>query len=117
MLQVRGSNWGLPPTAREATAITRPVAVRCMSDRLILLPERGTAQAPRVVPLSGAVRNALEPLLSELWKQMESWGIAGPGVYWRPILHVQVQPDAEDQFAQLQALLQGSGIDVQRRDP
>ena len=42
-------------------------------------------------------------------------GMAGKGVYWRPILHVYVAPGAEQRFADLDRLLQGSGLIIQKK--
>jgi len=46
---------------------------------------------------------------------MERWGMAVAGGYWKPTLKVTVFPGAETRFWELQALLAGSGIDVERR--
>jgi hypothetical protein len=46
---------------------------------------------------------------------MEAWGMAGRGMYWRPVLQVRVAAGAERRFAELAALLEGSGLTVERR--
>jgi hypothetical protein len=46
---------------------------------------------------------------------MDSWGIAGRGMYWRPILHVYNAPGAEGRADDLEALLEGSGLEVKRK--
>jgi hypothetical protein len=45
---------------------------------------------------------------------MEGWGIAGKGMYWRPVLKIRVAPGAEQRFNELSYLLEGSGMTVQR---
>jgi len=58
--------------------------------------------------------------LTLLWQapaadvRLAAWGIAGRGMYWRPVLHVYVAPEAEQRFAELSALLEGSGLTVER---
>ena len=46
---------------------------------------------------------------------LKAWGIAGRGMYWRPVLLIEVTPDAEFRYAELKALLDNSGLIVQRR--
>jgi hypothetical protein len=46
---------------------------------------------------------------------MEGWGLAADNGYWKPVLIVEVVGDAEARLAELQAALQGSGIEVQRK--
>jgi hypothetical protein len=117
LAQMRGSNWGLPNAAADATGVTRPIRVTCLADQLIILPDRGTSDRPRVVSVRQSTREAIDRFVSELWKQMEGWGIAGHGMYWKPVLHVDVAPGGEQNFAELQILLDDSGIVVKRNDP
>jgi hypothetical protein len=48
---------------------------------------------------------------------MKSWGTAGNRLYWRPLLSIDIQPGGQDRYAEIEALLADSGIDVQRRQP
>jgi hypothetical protein len=113
-LQQRGENWGLPDSARRATAITRPIYVACYADRLILLPDRGDVRAPLVVPLDAGVASNLDYILGNVWQHMDRWGMAILNGYWKPVLTVTVHPGGEARFAELQAALQGSGIELER---
>jgi hypothetical protein len=101
--------------AAQSTGITRPIAVEVYPDRLVLLPERGEAGSPVVVPLPGSTRAALDPFVAAVWTHMERWGMAVAGGYWKPVLKVQVAPGAETRFADLDALLRDSGMVVERR--
>ena len=101
--------------SQKATAITRPIRVRCQVDRLIILPERGDDQRQQVIPLQGEVQRSLDPFVTAIWRQTERWGLAVTNGYWKPILHVEVAPGAEPNFKQLEALLQGSGLEVIRK--
>ncbi|MBW3596444.1 MAG: hypothetical protein KY475_04115 [Planctomycetes bacterium] len=113
----RGRNWGLKDAAAGATPYTRPIAVACFPDRLVIVPERATDQAPVVIPLEGATRSAVDPFVQSLWKRMDSWGLAGNRAYWKPVLRVEVAPGAERRFADLQQLLEGSGLVMERKSP
>jgi len=47
---------------------------------------------------------------------MESWGLAGNGMYWRPLLKVDVAPGGERRFIELRSLLEGSGLTLQQHN-
>lgn len=94
--------------------ITRPIRINLYADRLVIVPEQGTSE-PKVIPLGARTVDAIDGTVSALWDQMDSWGIAGRGMYWRPVLNVYVAPDADSRYADLANLLDGSGLEVQRK--
>jgi hypothetical protein len=111
----KGKNWGLPEAQRHVTGVTRPIRVAVQKDKLILLPERDDRR-PQEIGLSPEMTSKeLDILVAGVQRQMRSWGIAVDGGYWKPALSVDVQPGAEDRFAELQSALNGSGIEVQRK--
>ena len=112
----RGKNWGLPEAQRHVTGVTRPIRVTMQKDKLVLLPERENERRPQVIPLSPEMSpDEIETLVQGVQRQMRSWGIAVDGGYWKPALSVDVQPGAEDRFAELKSNLSGSGIEIQRK--
>ena len=110
----RGQDWGLPNATRGSVPISRPIRVECHRDRLVIVPEKGTTRS-RSVPLRPQTEESIDEFVSAVWEQMQSWGIAGNGMYWRPILNVYVAPDAEGRYAELDALLEGSGFSMERK--
>ncbi len=111
----KGKNWGLPEAQRHVTGVTRPIRVTVQKDKLILLPERDDRR-PQEIGLSPEMTSQeLDVLVAGVQRQMRSWGIAVDGGYWRPALSVDVQPGAEDRFAELKSNLTGSGIEIQRK--
>jgi hypothetical protein len=110
----RGEDWGLRDAARGSVGVTRPIRVECYADRLVILSDRNPAEN-KVVPLGPRTAASIDTFISETWVHIESWGIAGRGMYWRPVLQVAVAPDAEERFSDLTALLEGSGLTVKRR--
>jgi hypothetical protein len=109
----RGRDWALRNASRGAVPVTRPIRAECYADRMVILPEPGSpAAAP--IPFEGRTVQSLDRLVSALWDHMEGWGIAGKGMYWRPVLKMRVAPDAEQRFTELSFLLEGSGVTVQR---
>ena len=114
MVDKRGEDWGLRDAAHGSVAVTRPIRVECYPDRLVLVPEPGSG-SPKTIPMPATTERAIDKLVSVVWEHMDSWGMAGRGMYWRPILHVAVAPGAEPRFDDLSRLLQGSGLTVQRK--
>ena len=110
----RGENWGLPNAARGSVGVTRPIRVRCSSNRLEILPDDPKAQRC-LIPLGERIEDTIDDFVSAVWEHMKSWGIAGRGMYWRPILRIEVTPDAEFRFEELKTLLDDSGLIVERK--
>jgi hypothetical protein len=111
----RGEDWGLPDRAAGSTAITRPIQLSCYSDHLVIFPEGGQGSRPDVLPVEGPLREEVDQLVSKIWTRIDSWGIAGSRMYWRPVLQVQVQQGADERYAELARLLEGSGIVVTKK--
>lgn len=115
LADTRGRDWALPHAARGATAVTRPIRIVCAADQLTIVPQRGSGQALKVVALEGRTEDAVDPFVSQLWKHIDEWQMAGPGLYWRPELLVEVAPGGRERFEQLAHLLEGSGIVVTQK--
>jgi hypothetical protein len=113
----KGANWALPNYTQQATGITRPIRIRIEADRMLIVPERGDRRAARVVKIENSMSKATENLVSQIWNEVDGWGIAVSNGYWKPILNVEVAPGQDQAFADLQALLEGSGLEVRRRSP
>jgi hypothetical protein len=113
LAEIRGKNWALPDAANGSVGITRPIRVDCHPDRLELAPDAGRARS-QVVALGDRTEDTVDTFISAVWDHMEAWGIAGRGMYWQPILSVQVSPGGERRFADLKTLLEGSGLEVKR---
>ncbi len=111
--QKRGKNWALPNRGRDAVPVSRPVRAICRADQVIVLldPQQ---QKTKIVPMPGATADSLDALVSALWRHMDTWGIAGAGMYWRPILVLQPAPGGEQRAEDLRRLLDGSGIVVEQ---
>lgn len=113
LADARGDNWALPNSSRGATPYTRPIRIECHADKLVVMPDRGTTGVAKTVPLGGPLEGSVDTLVGHLWQHMKGWGMAGPQAYWKPLLSVHVAPGGEDRFAELAALMQRSGVDVE----
>ena len=79
----------------------------------MLVAEPGAGQE-KSIPMSAGTAQAIDPLVTAIWEQMDAWGMAGKGMYWRPVLSVYVAPGAEQRFEDLNRLLRGSGLIIQK---
>jgi len=111
----RGVDWGLPNAAAASVPITRPIRIDCYRNRLVIVPEPGLIGG-KSISLGPRTELSIDAFVSAVWQYMEGWGIAGNGMYWRPILKVRVAPEAELRFAELNILLEDSGLKIERKD-
>ncbi len=112
----RGANWAWDRPQRTQTSVIRAIRIRCYVDRWVLLPDKGTNGAPETIDFEGTPAQRAEKLAEAVQRRVESWGVALAGGYWTPVLHVDVARDADWRFDQLQRLMQGSGIDVLKKE-
>ena len=115
MADSRGKDWATPGKTPGAIGFTRPIRVTCFANRLVIHPERGDDRPPQIVMVPDTTKRVIEDFVSRIWTHTESWGIAGPRSYWKPVLDVEVDPSGEQRFRELQALLESSGIELQRK--
>jgi len=111
----RGKHWALPedlPPA--ATPLTQPIRIECYPDRLVLVAQQGRTGG-RTIALPGPTEEAIDEFVAAVWDYTDTWGIAGNNMYWRPVLNVYVAPGAEGRAADLEVLLEDSGLDVRRK--
>ena len=85
-------------------------------DRPVTLPDKGEDRRPEEIPISAEMTTQeIGSFVQSVQRRTRSWGIAVDGGYWKPSLSVEVAKGAEDRFAELQGVLRGSGIEVQRK--
>ena len=111
LAESRGKNWALPGASQGAVPVTRPLRIDVAADRIMIDPGDSGA-AKREIRCTGPTEEAVEQFVSTMWEQMRGWGIAGRGMYWRPVLNLHVLPGGQQRAAELKDLLSGSGLDV-----
>ena len=114
LADVRGHEWALRNRQQGSVPITRAIRVDCYPDRLVLVPERGL-DGGQIIGMGPQTSQAIDPFVAALWHYMDTWGMAGQGMYWRPVLNVRVAAGAEPRFTDLMHLLEGSGLTVRRK--
>ena len=113
LAKTRGRDWALRDANHKSTPITRHIQVECYLDRLVLVPEGGVGPR-KVIPLGPRTAGSIDKFTAAVWEQMDSWGMAGNGMYWHPVLNVRVAPDAQRRFDDFRSLLKDSGLMIER---
>ncbi len=103
----------MPSQTPGATGYVRPIRVVCSSD---VLEVRSAVGLEKRIAIDGNIARSVDPLVNEIWKQIESWGISGSRSYWIPELRISVLPGGELNFERLKTLLADSGIVVKESD-
>ena len=116
LAESRGQNWANPKATAAATGIIRPIYITCLPDQLLIMPEKGEYGAPKVIATPAALSGAMDEFVQAVWKHMDQWGLAVANGYWKPVLQVTVGAGAEQRFQELQTVLQGSGLEVKRKE-
>jgi len=111
----RGANWAWDRPQRTQTAVVRAIRVRCYNDCWIVLPEKGSHRPPDTIRFDDPPEKRAEQLAKIVRRRVENWGVALAEGHWTPVLHVEVASDADWRFSQLQRLMEGSGLDVQKK--
>ncbi|MFN3191515.1 MAG: hypothetical protein ACE361_13485 [Aureliella sp.] len=111
----RGSNWALDSRSRSRTAVVRPIQLQCLEDRWLILPDDGDVRRASSIPYEGTPEQRADQLAKQIRDRVANWGIALTGGYWRPVLVVEVAPEADWRFNQLKNLFEGSGLEIRRR--
>ncbi len=108
------NDWALRNATRHAAAISRPIHVDCYPDRIVLVPEPNSSE-PRVILCDNNGRRDADKLVAAVWEIMDTWGMAGREMYWRPVLNFYVVPGAEPRMLDLTRSLEGSGLVIERK--
>jgi hypothetical protein len=111
MAKQRGANWALPSQTPGATGYLRPVRVHCGANAIELSAANGQTKTLRI---HSSAAEVIDPLVDEIWKKIDSWGISGANSYWKPQLRITVLPGGETRFEELKGLLYQSGLLVEK---
>ena len=106
----RGQGWALPSRNQGGTGYLRPITVVCAADHLRIKTADGVEKT--IDYQSGAVA-AVDVLVEEIWRRIDSWGIAGQGSFWKPQLRIQTAPGGEQRVIMLQRMLHNSGLVIE----
>lgn len=113
----RGRNWAWASGRPTQTSVVRSIFLHCFKDRWVLLPDDRNPEKGLTITFDESPQHRAEQLAIAVNRRVESWGIALLGGSWKPILRVDVASDAQWRFDQLLQLMEGSGIEIQLRNP
>lgn len=116
----RGKDWALRQKPQRATPVRRTIRVIVRDNQLAILPDGTTdptaATTGKVVPLKGDTVESLDEFVKDIRDQIDGWGIAGNGLYWRPVILVTVGPQAQRRAEDLERLLRNSGLELRTEE-
>ncbi len=112
----RGRNWAWRDGPRTQTPVVRKVHLHCFVDSWVLLPENGDVNLAVTIPFRGTPEQRAVVLAKAIIDRVDSWGLALAGGYWKPVLIVDVAPQAAWRFDQLKRLMEGSGLEIKLRN-
>jgi hypothetical protein len=112
-----GRDWALPPqmVGMGGNAIVRTIRTQCYQDRFVLMPPVARGMSETFQFSDGDIDQASLRLATAVRDRIDRWGAALPGGRWQPRLEIEVMPDSEHRFRQLQTLMRGSGVEITGR--
>ncbi len=112
----RGRNWAVKGGGRNSVPIRRPIQIVVRENQLALLPNRhaltGNDTAGQVISLNQPQSQLSDEFVAALRSRIDEWGLAGNGLYWRPVLNLNIAPGADQTAKQVLRLLKDSGVEV-----
>jgi hypothetical protein len=108
--------WDAPERSAKAVAVRRMIRVVVRESQLGIMSDESSSKRPnlsgKTIAFEGDTVESLDEFVKAMQEQVESWGIAGDGLYWRPVLELHVGPDGQRRADDLQRLLKNSDIEV-----
>lgn len=109
--KTRGKNWAIRNANPGMIPIRRTIQIMIRDDALVIMPEAAGAVG-REFAFGPSSNQAYEDLLSAVDKRIQDWGMAGQGLYWRPVIELRVAPNGDGRVDQLVQLLEHGGAEV-----
>jgi hypothetical protein len=114
--RMRGKDWAFRQKDPRAVPISRSIALVVRKDQIAVLSDearlRSRRLANKTIPLNGDTVESIDELVRIVHEQVDCWGIAGEGLYWRPVLTLHVSPDGQERAADLARLMKDSGLEI-----
>jgi hypothetical protein len=116
LAESRGKDWALKQKPQRATPVRRTIRVVVRDDQLTIIPDDApttpNAVGGKVIPMRGDTVESLDPFVKEVRDEIDGWGMAGTGLYWRPVIVLSVSPQGQRRASDLERLLKNSGLDI-----
>ena len=114
LAQERGVDWCLRGKGAEAVPVTRPIRIECFADRVIIV-SHDRKKVRKEIRLSGSTVDAIDAFVHDIDEHVAAWGMAGRGLYWRPVLNFYVAQNGVFRYEDIALLLEGSGMIIRRK--
>jgi len=111
---VRGSDWASFATSQRYIPLTRPIQIECAADELRLFDDSGRRVVYRI-PIMGPTDQSIDSLVLAIRRRVDSWGLAGDRLYWKPELVLTETEDGGGRRKDVQTLLVNSGIETRQK--
>ena len=115
-MKVRGKNWAIADGRPGMIPIRRTIQIVVRDDALAILPEASSTNeasaAGREFLFANAPEAAYDGLLSAVENRIKGWGIAGQGLYWRPVVELKIGASGQRRVDDLTRLLKYSGVEI-----
>jgi len=108
----RGKDWALPDKTPNATVYRRQIFMQCSNQELSFRAVNRVQAGGESIAFEKPTSEHIDELIDLVWRRVESWGVAGVRSYWKPQLMIEVQKGGETRAAEIQKLLEESGLDV-----
>jgi hypothetical protein len=112
----RGRDWALHRKKPNAVPIRRTIQVVVRDDDIVILADDAQVNTPaptgKRISIRGDTIESLDQVVAAVQEHIEGWGIAGEGLYWRPVLILNIGPDGQRRADDLNRLLKESGIEL-----
>jgi hypothetical protein len=106
----RNKDWALRGKPSRSVPVRRTIRVVVRDDQVAILPEG------KVVHFKGDTVQSVDEFVKQVQGQIEGWGIAGNGLYWRPVISLTIAPDGQRRAGDLARLLKNSGLEIRTDD-
>lgn len=120
MSSTSSSDWALIHKRKPTDIpIRRKIQIIVRNDSIVFLPSRdlmpssdGTTPIGRTLSFEGPTQKHLNDFVVRIRQEVQAWGIAGEGLYWRPAIEMNVAADGYRRADDLTRLMSGSGVDI-----
>lgn len=114
--KIRGKNWAIRNANPGMIPIRRTIQIEVRGDGLAIMPEasaaNSSAAAGKQFPFNSNPAAAYDDLLTAVDNRIEDWGMAGQGLYWRPVIELRVSADGDSRVDPLVRLLEHGGAEL-----
>jgi biopolymer transport protein ExbD len=114
--KARGANWAIASAGPGMIPIRRTIQVVIRADAVAVLDEQSASNPAtatgREFQFHDSPEVAYEEALTAIEAKIKDWGIAGDGLYWRPVVELKVGSGGERRTNDWLRLLKNGGFEV-----